>query len=77
MYGNGVIQAAIDAGTLPAILVCAGCFIWLSCRGIADVILARQGKSRPPSRAAPGSTTLLHLCFLAAALTAAGVPILT
>jgi hypothetical protein len=73
MDGAGVLGAAFDAAILPASLLAAGILIWLSCHGVAEVILARQGKS--PSRAAVPSplTRLLQIGLLAAALVA-GVP---
>lgn len=72
-----MLQMAMNAGKWPGIFVSAGLFIWLSCRGIAQVILARQGKSTGPPPSVPSRPiSSLQTILLAAALAAALAPLL-
>jgi hypothetical protein len=43
-----ILRIAMNMGPWPGIFVSAGLFIRLTCGGIAQVVLARQGKSTAP-----------------------------
>src|SRR6185437_1022781 len=66
-----LLRAAVNAGAIPTIFISAGYCIGVACRGIAQIILARQGKSPPLPKAPANMTTLVQMIFLLAGILAA------